>query len=199
LQDRTWKDHIAWYLTTKLGVQGCTSQKVIILIFTVSSCLAWVISCWPLIKEAWIQSQTRPCGIISGKRGTGMGTLVVPSQYHTNSAPYSFIHSVSLNKKKFTTLRPSQPTHARTYTYIYTHTHTHTHIFVGVHFVTPSLLSMKRGRNEKIREGRNERGRVGGRQLCVYTSIPQCFGHRTLFNLVHIYRTHMFCGPSFII
>jgi hypothetical protein len=60
---------------------------------------------------------------------------------------------------------------------------------------------MKKREEGMTKEGKDgmKEGRVGGRQLCVYTSIPLDFGHRTLFTLVHIYGTHMFCGPSFII
>jgi len=182
--------NVAWYLTTKTGVQGCTSQKVIILIFTARPCLAWAVSCWPLIKEAWIQSQARPCGIISGKWGIGLGTLVVPSQYHTNCAPCSFIHSIKKNIQHSETLT----------SHTYTHKCAHIHIYICWCSFCNTIITFndeKRGRNEGA-EGMKG-GRMGGRQLCVCTSIPQCFGHRTLFNLVHIYRTQMFFGPSFII
>ena len=76
---------------------------------------------------------------------------------------------------------------------MHTHTHTHTYMYVVVHSVTAPLLSIKKREEGMKREGKDgmKEGRVGGRQLF--------FGHRTLFTLVHIYGTHMFCGPSFII
>jgi len=74
-------------------------------------------------------------------------------------------------------------------------------MYVVVHSVTAPLLSIKKREEGMKREGKDgmKGWRVGGRHLCVYISVPLCFGHRTLFTLVHIYGTHMFCCPSFII
>jgi hypothetical protein len=151
--------------------------------------MSWMVSCQRLITQAWIQSQARPCGIFKWQRGTGTGyslyTLIFHCQHHSTSAPHLHIHSTSTYtthlsncknhyiKKVFTTMRPSHPTHNYIYTYI--------NIYVGVHFATPSPLSMKK------------RGE-GGRHL----HFPNFLGYKTLFNLVNIYWTHVPCGPSFI-
>jgi hypothetical protein len=58
--------------------------------------MAQVVSHCRLTIKTLIQSQTSSCGICGGQNciGTGVSisTLVFPCQYHSTSAPYSFIH-----------------------------------------------------------------------------------------------------------
>ena len=60
------------------------------------SAMAEVVSCQPVTTETLVKFQARPCGICSGQNGTGTGfppnTSVFPSQHHSISTPYSFIH-----------------------------------------------------------------------------------------------------------
>ena len=96
------------------------------------------------------------------KTGHWDGHFGCPSQYHTNSTPHSFIHSFihsgPLNKKKYIHHPETLTTHTCA------HIHTHTHIYVGVHFVTPALLSMKKREEGMKKKGKDgmKGGRVGG-------------------------------------
>jgi hypothetical protein len=50
----------------------------------------------PLTAEVWVRSRAGPCRICGGRSGTGTSfspsISVLPCQYHSTNAPYSFIH-----------------------------------------------------------------------------------------------------------
>jgi hypothetical protein len=53
--------------------------------------MAEALNRWPVTAECWDQCQTSPCGVCSGRRGTGrlfsLGTSNFPCPYHYTSAP----------------------------------------------------------------------------------------------------------------
>ena len=70
--------------------------KEILLHAVGSPALVWAVNCWPVTTEGWVQSQASQDGICSVRSGTGTGlspsTSVVPCQYHSTTASYSFIY-----------------------------------------------------------------------------------------------------------
>ena len=107
---------------------------------------------------------------------------IIPTVLHAHSLINLFC---TINWKKYSPLWDHHIPHM--------HAHIHIHTYIGVRFITPSLHSMKK-REERMKEEGREVDR------CLYIpAFPRLFWSQELFNLVHIYGTHMFCGPSFII